>query len=81
MATMETMAMWNEYTILMLDRKCLTEELGAQASKSENWERIYIKGDKFKGSLRYASSKKDAEEAKFPELFRNLNLIEVQDEK
>merc|ERR1712166_508127 len=82
MATMETMAMWNENTILMLDGKCLAQEAaGAQAGDDGNWERIYIKGDKFKGSLRYARSKKDAEEAKFPELFRNLNLIEVQDEK
>lgn len=78
MATMETMAMWNENTILMLDSKCLAQEAAeAQASNEGNWERIYIKGDKFKGSLRYARSKKDAEEVKFPELFCNLNLIEV----
>ena len=70
--------MWNESTILMLKNKILSEEqTPVELANFENWQVVYIKPDKFKGSLRYATNKKDAEEEKFPELFRNLNLIEV----
>ena len=73
--------MWDKEIILKLKNEFNNTDDNENVLKDENWERVYFKADKFKGSLRYTMKQKEAEDDRYPLLLKNLNTIEVQEEK
>ena len=55
--------------------------LTAQICENEgNWERVYIKADKYSGTLRYTMDRNAAREGKYRHKFDNVDYLEIMNE-